>query len=94
MEDEKPEGDDNAQTIRPNRSPAGPGTIPLARAPSADIVPIVEDYSDIATEEDELLLQEKVADFKVSAFLFSMLLTENSRNVEDEEFGAQGTLSS
>ncbi|KAG2092487.1 uncharacterized protein F5147DRAFT_822346 [Suillus discolor] len=65
MEDEKPEGDDNAQTIRPNRSPAGPGTIPLARAPSADIVPIVEDYSDIATEEDELLLQEKVADFKM-----------------------------
>ncbi|KAG1822659.1 uncharacterized protein BJ212DRAFT_1444950 [Suillus subaureus] len=86
MEDEKPEGDDNAQTIRPNRSPAGPGTIPLARAPSADIVPIVEDYSDIATEEDELLLQEKVADFKVSVSLFPLLLSENSRNVEDEEF--------
>ncbi|KAG1878473.1 hypothetical protein C8R48DRAFT_768034 [Suillus tomentosus] len=64
-EDEKAEGDDNAQTIRPNHSPAGPGTIPLARAPSADIVPIVEDYSDITTEEDELLFQEKVADFKM-----------------------------
>jgi hypothetical protein len=73
MDDEKPEGDDNAQTIRPNRSPAGPGTIPLARAPSADIVPIVEDYSDIATEEDELLLQEKVADFKVSACVCSLI---------------------
>jgi hypothetical protein len=70
MEDEQPEGDDNAQTIRPYRSPAGPGTIPLARAPSADIVPIVEDYSDIATEEDELLLPESVADFKVSACVF------------------------
>lgn len=72
-EDEKPEGDDNAQTIRPNRSPAGPGTIPLAKAPSVDIVPIVEDYSDIAPEEDELLLQEKVADFKVGAVTLSLV---------------------
>ncbi|KAG8214693.1 hypothetical protein J3R82DRAFT_9774 [Butyriboletus roseoflavus] len=64
MEDDKPEVDDNAQTIRPNRSPAGPGTIPLARAPAADIVPIVEDYSDLASEEDDIILQEKVADFK------------------------------
>ncbi|EGN91709.1 hypothetical protein SERLA73DRAFT_173393 [Serpula lacrymans var. lacrymans S7.3] len=65
LEEEKPEGEDNAQTIRPNRSPAGPSTIPLAKAPSADIVPIVEDYSDLATEEDEQWLQEKVADFKM-----------------------------
>ncbi|KAH7920294.1 hypothetical protein BV22DRAFT_1198990 [Leucogyrophana mollusca] len=64
-DDEKPEGEDNGQTIRPGRSPAGPGTIPLAKAPSADIVPIVEDYSDLATEEEEQLLQEKVADFKL-----------------------------
>ncbi|KAG6377196.1 hypothetical protein JVT61DRAFT_1249 [Boletus reticuloceps] len=64
MEDDKPEVDDNAQTIRPNRSPAGPSTIPLARAPAADIVPIVEDYSDLASEEDDIILQEKVADFK------------------------------
>lgn len=67
MEDDKPEVDDNAQTIRPNRSPAGPGTIPLAKAPAADIVPIVEDYSDLASEEDDIILQEKVADFKVSS---------------------------
>ncbi|KAI9573496.1 hypothetical protein HD554DRAFT_2013230 [Boletus coccyginus] len=65
LEDDKPEVDDNAQTIRPNRSPAGPGTIPLARAPAADIVPIVEDYSDLASEEDDIILQEKVADFKM-----------------------------
>ncbi|KAF8558280.1 kinase-like protein [Imleria badia] len=65
MEDDKPEVDDNAQTIRPNRSPAGPGTIPLARAPAPDIVPIVEDYSDLASEEDDIILQEKVADFKM-----------------------------
>lgn len=66
MEDDKPEVDDNAQTIRPNRSPVGPGTVPLAKAPAADIVPIVEDYSDLASEEDDIILQEKVADFKVS----------------------------
>ncbi|KAH7913954.1 hypothetical protein BJ138DRAFT_1144840 [Hygrophoropsis aurantiaca] len=65
VEDEKQDGEDNGQTIRPNRSPAGPGTIPLAKAPSADIGPIVEDYSDLATEEEEQLLQEKVADFKL-----------------------------
>jgi hypothetical protein len=65
MEEDK-QVDDNAQTIRPTRSPAGPGTIPLARAPAADIIPIVEDYSDLASEEDDIILQEKVADFKVS----------------------------
>ncbi|KIJ62679.1 hypothetical protein HYDPIDRAFT_30272 [Hydnomerulius pinastri MD-312] len=64
-DDDKPEVDDNAQTIRPNRSPAGPSTIPLAKAPAADIIPIVEDYSDLAGEEDDLVLQEKVADFKM-----------------------------
>ena len=63
-EDDKPETEDNAQTIRPNRSP-GHQSIPLAQAPSSDIPPIVEDYSDLATEEDEQWLQEKVADFKV-----------------------------
>jgi hypothetical protein len=78
IEDEKLEGDDNAQTIRPNRSPAGPGTIPLAKAPSADIIPIVEDYSDIAPEEDEFLLQEKVADFKVGAILYHLSLHDSS----------------
>jgi hypothetical protein len=30
--------------------------------------PIVEDYSDLAMEEDEARLEEKVADFKVSHF--------------------------
>ncbi|KIM52300.1 hypothetical protein SCLCIDRAFT_1223881 [Scleroderma citrinum Foug A] len=64
-EDDKVEVEDYAQTIRPNRSPAGPGTIPLAKAPAADIVPIVEDYSDLAVDEDDFALQEKVADFKM-----------------------------
>ncbi|KAI6114307.1 hypothetical protein F5141DRAFT_1105796 [Pisolithus sp. B1] len=65
MEDDKVEGDDYSQTIRPSRSPAGPGTIPLAKAPAADMIPIVEDYSDLAADEDDLALQEKVADFKM-----------------------------
>ena len=68
-EDDKPESEDNAQTIRPNRSP-GHQSIPLAQSPAADIPPIVEDYSDLATEEDEQLLQEKVADFKVRRYIF------------------------
>jgi len=68
-EDDKPEVEDNAQTIRPNRSP-GHQPIPLAQAPASDIPPIVEDYSDLATEEDEQWLQEKVADFKVRRYYF------------------------
>jgi hypothetical protein len=67
-EDDKPEGEDNAQTIRPARSP-GMKVTPLAQPPSSDIVPIVEDYSDLAAEEDEQQLQEKVAGFKVSRSL-------------------------
>lgn len=63
-EDDKHESEDNAQTIRPHRSP-GANIVPLAQPPSSDINPIVEDYSDLATEEDEEWLQEKVADFKV-----------------------------
>jgi len=64
LDDDRQEIEDNAQTIRPNRSP-GQKSLPLAQAPPSDIQPIVEDYSDMATEEDELLLEEKVANFKV-----------------------------
>ena len=68
-EDDKPEVEDNAQTIRPNRSPKHQ-SIPLAQAPASNILPIVEDYSDLATEEDEHGLQVKVADFKVRHYYF------------------------
>ena len=65
-EEEKQEADDNARTIRPTRSPSGPGmTIPLAKPPSMDIGPIVEDYSDLAIDEDDEQLLGKVADFRV-----------------------------
>ncbi|KAL0576321.1 Protein kinase of the Mitotic Exit Network [Marasmius crinis-equi] len=58
------ESDDNARTIKPNRSP-GPNIVPLAKAPSADINPIIEDYSDLAAGEDEQDLESKLADFKL-----------------------------
>ncbi|KII90830.1 hypothetical protein PLICRDRAFT_107006 [Plicaturopsis crispa FD-325 SS-3] len=62
-EEDKHEGEDNAQTIRPSRSPSVIN-IPLAVPPAADIGPIVEDYSDLAAEEDEQF-QDKIADFKM-----------------------------
>ena len=67
-EEERPETDDNARTIRPGRSPTGLGTVPLpvAKAPEPQIAPIAEDYSDLFSDEgDEQRLEEKVADFKV-----------------------------
>ncbi|KAL4249212.1 non-specific serine/threonine protein kinase [Abortiporus biennis] len=66
LDDEKQ--DDNAQTIRPSKSPSGLGTtvpLPLAKPPPAEMAPIVEDYSDLASEEDDFRLEEKVADFKM-----------------------------
>lgn len=64
-EPEHHEADDtNAQTIKPNKSP-GAHLKPLARAPADEIDPIVEDYSDIAFDEDEQNLQDKLNNFKM-----------------------------
>ncbi|KIJ54808.1 hypothetical protein M422DRAFT_240892 [Sphaerobolus stellatus SS14] len=52
--------EENAQTIRPTRSP-GSVTSALARPPPPKINPIIEDYSDIGDDEE---LEVKVADFK------------------------------
>lgn len=68
-EEDRHEMEDNARTIRPNRSPANQ-PVPLAQPPASEIQPIVEDYSDLGTEEDEVRLQEKVADFKVRRIIF------------------------
>ena len=62
-EEERPDADDNARTIRPSRSPSGHGA--SSRQPTS-MAPIVEDYSDLAGEDEDLHLQAKVADFKVS----------------------------
>jgi len=64
LDEDRQENEDNAQTIRPNRNP-GQKSLPLAQAPPSDIQPIVKDYSHMATEDDKLLLEEKVANFKV-----------------------------
>lgn len=67
MDDERPEVEDNGQTIRPTRSPGiVPTPLPLAKPP-AEIEPIVEDISEFDFAEDDDNLQAKVADFKVSA---------------------------
>ena len=68
-EEEKVEADDNAQTIRPTRSPQGLAVVPLPlmslpEKPERDD-PFVDDYSDLVIDEDDLKLQAKVADFKV-----------------------------
>ena len=63
FEEDKPEIDDNARTIRPHRSPSL-SKHPVASAPSANMTPIVEDYSDLAGDEDDVF-QGKVADFKL-----------------------------
>jgi hypothetical protein len=63
-ESEDPGTDDNAQTIKANKSP-GAHLRPLSKAPATEIDSIVEDYSDLAFEEDEQKLQDKVNDFKI-----------------------------
>ena len=63
LDDEKHEVDDNARTIRPPSISAGKSA--LAIPPPESIGPIVEDYSDLAAEEDDGWLEDKVADFKV-----------------------------
>ncbi|KAJ7605514.1 hypothetical protein DFH06DRAFT_1067851 [Mycena polygramma] len=55
--------EENAKTIRPNKSPAPKAPIPLAKPPAEES--IVEDYSDLVGGEDEGVLESKVADFKM-----------------------------
>jgi len=68
-EEEKHEIEDNARTIRPTTRSPGQKNATLAQPPASGMQPIVEDYSDLALEEDEVRLEEKVADFKVRFFL-------------------------
>ena len=86
-EEEKQETDDNARTIRPTRSPSGPGmTIPLAKPPPTDIGPIVEDYSDLAVDEDDEQLLGKVADFRVRPFFPPSTASTTYRAAEQKPF--------
>ena len=61
IEQDKPEVEDPGKTIRPTRSPAA-SNVPL---PPTEPVPVVEDWSDLAADEDEQKLEDKVAGFKV-----------------------------
>ncbi|KAJ6602259.1 hypothetical protein B0H10DRAFT_2178892 [Mycena sp. CBHHK59/15] len=57
--------EENARTIRPNKSPAAKPPIPLAKPPSDEMHNIDEDYSDLVGGEDDGVLESKVADFKM-----------------------------
>lgn len=73
-EEEKHFVDENAQTIRPGRSPANaPVPLPVAQPPSAGIDPISEDFSDFDFADDDDKLEKKVADFKVDNYLSIIL---------------------
>ena len=62
--DEKPDEPDNAKTIRPDAQ--SPSLRSLRKVTPTDMSPIVEDYSDLAGEDDDdFILQERVAKFKV-----------------------------
>lgn len=62
LEEERSEIEDNGQTIRPSRSPSAAGPMPL---PPIGVPPAVEDWSDLAAEEDMQKLEDKVAGLKV-----------------------------
>lgn len=91
---EKSEGperlEENAQTIRPHRSPASSANASLVKAPAPDISPIVEDYSDIGGDDVEL--EEKVAHFKVFSFRFYTGYWPDCDGL-DEEFSKKRTFS-
>ena len=72
-EEEKPEAEDNAQTIRPGRSPSLLNNVQLPASPSLEPVSSVEDYSDLLVGEDDVTLQNKLADFKVCSQFFFWL---------------------
>lgn len=70
--------EENAKTIRPNKSPAAKAPIPLAKPPPDEMDEIDEDYSDLIGGEDEAVLESKVADFKVCFdFHFRLTLLSN-----------------
>ncbi|KAG9000575.1 hypothetical protein FRB90_011783 [Tulasnella sp. 427] len=61
--DEKPDEPDNAKTIRPDAQ--SPSLRSLRKVTPNEMAPIVEDYSDLAGEDDDdFILQERVAKFK------------------------------
>lgn len=71
QEDAKAEEYDNVKTIKPDARSSSLRS--LRKVPQLDMPPIIEDYSDLADDDEgELLLQEKVAKFKVSETTFCL----------------------
>ena len=80
--------EENAQTIRPNRSPAS-GNSSFVKPVAPELTSIVEDYSDIGDDGE---LEEKVAHFKVLFFRF-MPADGLIKNTLDEELNTERPLS-
>ena len=66
---DRSEMEDNAQTIRPTRSP----NVKSVDISAESLSPIVEDYSDLAADDEDNDLQAKVKEFKVGAFAVRVL---------------------
>ncbi|KAF7966406.1 hypothetical protein HWV62_38446 [Athelia sp. TMB] len=62
LEEDRSEIEDNGQTIRPSRSPSSIGPVPL---PAIEVPSAVEDWSDLAADDDMQKLEEKVAGLKM-----------------------------
>ncbi|KAJ1303227.1 hypothetical protein OPQ81_011425 [Rhizoctonia solani] len=58
----KSETEENGQTIRPTRSPTGK-SVPLQNP--APMSTIIEDYSDLGVEDEDMQIERKVASFKM-----------------------------
>ncbi|KAF8746478.1 Serine/Threonine protein kinase, catalytic domain, partial [Rhizoctonia solani] len=58
----KSESEENGQTIRPTRSPTGKSTSLQSPAPMSTII---EDYSDLGVEDEDMQIERKVASFKM-----------------------------
>jgi hypothetical protein len=63
----KSESEENGQTIRPTRSPTGKSNLPQSPVPMSTII---EDYSDLGGEDEDMQIERKVASFKVPPHQF------------------------
>jgi hypothetical protein len=63
----KSEVEENVQTIRPTRSPGG-NNAALTTPPM--MTTIIEDYSDLGGEDEDMQIEQKVASFRVRIRMF------------------------
>ena len=77
--EQPPVHNDNAQTIRPSRSPCSAPLGVVSESPPREIGSIVEDYSDLTTKEDDEW-QEKFVNFKMKASVCRSLFHPDNIN--------------